>query len=362
MNAYLKMLTWILGVIAVFVLEITVINLISGETYLLLMYDLKNQFADNLIYAMSLVILAFVDTGGGYVICLLCKRVSADWLKTFNVQVIIDGICIIVIVIGLYINNSSFYRDLSQGTWEQTKTIGHSFGAINNDNYTGSLEAFEYNYTLGRRTMEVDLILTTDDQLVLKHDWDTPVQDGISEAFPPDKEQFLNAKLLGKYTPLSFEQLCGIMIKYPDLWIVTDTKSTENEEIYRQFMVMVDTTQQLGCEEILDRIIVQVYNEEMYEIVNGIYHFDNYIFTMYWRFYNDDWLGITRDVCRFCVNNGIETIAIGTNRISPEMKAIADRYERNVYIHTVNDMEEADKYFKMGVNGIYTDIITDRDL
>ncbi len=65
MNAYLKMLTWILGVIAVFVLEITVINLISGETYLLLMYDLKNQFADNLIYAMSLVILAFVDTGGG---------------------------------------------------------------------------------------------------------------------------------------------------------------------------------------------------------------------------------------------------------------------------------------------------------
>ena len=65
MNAYLKMLTWILGVIAVFVLEITVINLISGETYLLLMYDLKNQFADNLIYAMYLFILAFVYTGGG---------------------------------------------------------------------------------------------------------------------------------------------------------------------------------------------------------------------------------------------------------------------------------------------------------
>jgi len=125
---------------------------------------------------------------------------------------------------------------------------------------------------------------------------------------------------------------------------------------------MINTVRQLECEEILDRIIVQVYNEDMYQIVHNIYNFRNYIFTMYWRFDNDDWLGITRDVCRFCVNNGIKTITIGTNRISSEMKEITDHYERDVYVHTVNDMDNAEKYFKMGVTGIYTDIIIDEEL
>jgi hypothetical protein len=372
-----KAITWILGILSVIVLGITLINLICDESYSLLMYDIKNKFADNMVYVVFFVLLIFIVVwGGGVYWRILCGSISVSWFSKIknklyrtalrrrmpDLKLVTDIVCIVVIAICLYINSCIFYRDLPQGTWEQTKTIGHSFGAVNGDDYTGSLEAFEYNYALGRRTMEVDLILTTDNQLVLKHDWDTPAQDGISERVPPDKETFLNTMLLGKYTPLSFNQLCEIMTEYPDIWIVTDTKSTENEEIRKQFEVMIDTVQQLNCEEILDRIIVQVYNEEMYEIVKSIYDFNNYIFTMYWRFYNDDWLGITRDVCRFCVNHGIETIAIGTNRISPEMKAIADHYERNVYIHTVNDMEEANNYFEMGVNGIYTDIITDRDL
>lgn len=125
---------------------------------------------------------------------------------------------------------------------------------------------------------------------------------------------------------------------------------------------MTETVRQLGCEEIMDRIIVQVYNEEMYETVCDTYHFKNYIFTMYLRFDNDDWAGIMRNVCRFCVNNGIETVTIGINRISPELVAIANHYGRNVYVHTINEMEDAQRYFQMGVTGIYTDIILDKDL
>ncbi len=161
---------------------------------------------------------------------------------------------------------------------------------------------------------------------------------------------------------MSFAQLCKIMMEYPDLWIVTDTKNTENEEVKKQFEAMTETVRQLGCEEVMDRIIVQVYNEEMYEAVHSIYQFKNYIFTMYLRFDNEDWIGIIRTVCRFCVNNGIETVTIGTNRISPELIAVADHYGRNVYVHTVNDVADANQYFQIGVTGIYTDIIQDKDL
>lgn len=382
-----KHFTLLVSICTILSIGFAFINIVYNETYMLLVYDLKTGFTDNVSYAVSAAVLIVLTAilGGGiwrilfgriHVIVMVTIRgrlfvaatdeddgadINAD--RRIDLAFVLNVICSAVII-ACMTNFIAFFTEtnITEGTWGYPKTVGHSFGAADGYDYTGSLEAFLYNYKLGRRTMEVDLILTTDDRLVLKHDWDTPEQFGISEDNPPDEETFLNTKILGKYTPLSFSGLCELMVEYPDIWIITDTKSVESEEIKKQFAVMLDTVHRLGCEEILDRLIIQVYHEEMYQIVNDIYRFDNYIFTMYWRFDSDDWLETTKEVCRFCVNNGIETITIGTNRISPEMEAVAERYGRKVYIHTVNDLQKAEQYFQMGVTGIYTDIITDEDL
>lgn len=386
MKTYVKALTLALGILSMFLTGITFINWIYSESCQLFLYDLKNGFVDNRIYLAILIILILLTILGGgiywqvlfgkiHVICTVKIKkklylaaferndgadIRAD--KQVNLNMIANTVSAAAIACCLVVNSRIFFADIPLGTWETTKTIGHSFGAVNGDDYTGSLEAFEYNYALGRRTMEIDLILTADHKLVLKHDWDESDGDEISDTPPLSEEQFLNTKILGKYTSMSFAQLCEIMMEYPDLWIVTDTKNTENEEVKKQFEAMTETVRQLGCEEVMDRIIVQVYNEEMYEAVHSIYQFKNYIFTMYLRFDNEDWIGIMRTVCRFCVNNGIETVTIGTNRISPELIAVADHYGRNIYVHTVNDVADANQYFQIGVTGIYTDIIQDKDL
>ncbi len=391
MKIHVKAFTLALGILSMLLTGITFLNWIYSESCQLLQYDLKNGFVDNRIYLAVLIILIFliilcihiykqVLFGRIHVIFTvkIKKRlylavfdrndgagIKAD--KQIDLKIIANVVSMAVIVCCFIVNSRVFFLDLPLGTWEPAKTIGHSFGAVNGDDYTGSLEAFEYNYALGRRTMEVDLILTTDKKLVLKHDWDELGEDEadwdkIPQTSPLSEEQFLNTKILGKYTPMSFVQLCEIMMEYSDLWIVTDTKNTENDEVKEQFEVMAETVRQLGCEEIMDRIIVQVYNEEMYKAVHDIYQFNNYIFTMYLRFDSEDWIGIMRTVCRFCVNNGIETVTIGINRISPELIAVADHYGRNVYVHTVNDMTNAIQYFQIGVTGIYTDIIQDKDL
>lgn len=391
MKTYVRALTLMVGILSMFLMGITFINWIYSESCQLFLYDFKNGFADNRTYLAALIILIFLTIlGGGVYQQALFGKIHAIWTvkikkklylaafdrndgqdiradKRINLKIMANAVGITVIVCSLIVDSRIFYAEIPMGTWKAVKTIGHSFGAVNGDDYTGSLEAFEYNYALGRRTMEVDLILTSDHKLVLKHDWDESKEyesdrDEITQEAPLSEEQFLNTKILEKYTPMSFAQLCEIMMEYPDLWIVTDTKNTENEEVKEQFEVMAETVRQLGCEEVMDRIIVQVYNEEMYETVHSIYQFKNYIFTMYLRFENEDWLGIMRTVCRFCVNNGIETVTIGTNRISPELIAVADHYGRNVYVHTVNDMADASRYFQMGVTGIYTDIIQDKDL
>ena len=386
MKTYTKIVSVALGILSMLLIGITAINVLYRESCQLFVYDIKNRFADNKMYlAASFIWLLLIILGGGlYWRCIFgriyvswtikiknktllvvlnkdnIENIKADW--KMDLKIVLNVVCAAAIVLCIYVNNHTFFASIPQGTWEPVKTIGHSFGAVNGDDYTGSLEAFEYNYALGRRTMEVDLLLTADNRLVLKHDWDDSEQEGISENASLTEKEFLVTKILDKYTPLSFAGLCEMMLEYPDLWIVTDTKSTEIEEIKKQFEVLVDTAWQTGGEEILDRIIVQVYNEEMYEVVNSIYRFKNYIFTMYLRFDHEDWQGIMRDVCRFCVNNGIETVTIGTNRISQELTAIAGHYGRNVYVHTVNDPEAADRYFEIGVTGIYTDIIEEKDL
>lgn len=242
------------------------------------------------------------------------------------------------------------------------RTIGHSFGSIENITYTCSREAFDYNYSLGRRTFEVDMLLTTDNKIVLKHDWDKPVQDGISEKTPPSQEQFLNAKLDGKFTPMSYEMLCRLMVEYPDIWIITDTKYTEPDKIREQFKVLIEDAKAYGCPEILDRLIVQVYSEQMHKIVSSMYDFKSYIFTMYKLFDIEDKEGVLQSVCRYCVNNGIKIITIDYKKYNDLMKQITRKYGRTVYLHTVDDIELAQKFLDEGVYGIYTNSIMENDL
>lgn len=54
--------------------------------------------------------------------------------------------------------------------WADT-VLCHAMGAIGTDTYTNSLEAFEASYRAGFRTFEVDLLMTSDGEVVLMHDW-----------------------------------------------------------------------------------------------------------------------------------------------------------------------------------------------
>lgn len=68
MSKCVKAITWILGILSVIVLGITLINLICDESYSLLMYDIKNKFADNMVYVVFFVLLIFIVVwGGGYI-------------------------------------------------------------------------------------------------------------------------------------------------------------------------------------------------------------------------------------------------------------------------------------------------------
>lgn len=246
--------------------------------------------------------------------------------------------------------------------WHGDTLVSHALGKIDGYTCTNSFEAFESNYAKGHRTFEVDLCLTQDRKVVLAHDWhhNADIQKQVwTKQMPPTEAEFKSAKIYNHLTPLSYTELLQLMNDYTDIWIITDTKNKDKELVEIQFRYMVDTAVSLGMETVLDRIIIQIYNEEMYYVVNTIYPFNSYIFTLYQR-WNGDKAELIK-ICRWCKDEGISTITMPIKLYSTDIRLIVGEYGIDLYVHTENDVFKARELLKNGARGIYTDSLSAAD-
>ncbi len=242
-----------------------------------------------------------------------------------------------------------------------TTVISHGMGRLDGVATLNCLEGFRVQYARGVRVFEVDLRMTSDLQVVLRHDWRGGWQEGVSELSIPTLAEFREKPLLGKYTALSFRDLLLLMAEYPDICVVTDSKFTDAETVTLQFETMLRDAKALGLESLFDRIVVQVYSELMFKVVDNIGDFPHYIYTLYNT-------GFDRSVesfevaAAFCSGNGINGVAMWSDWWSEEFAPVAQRHGLAVYVHTVNDREQARALIESGVSGVYTDEIIPDEL
>lgn len=239
----------------------------------------------------------------------------------------------------------------------EAQLVAHGLGEVDGITVLNCLEGFQQQYEQGVRAFEVDLRLTADHQVVLRHDWRAGWQVGISEVSIPTLKEFLARPLLRKYTPLSFKDLLLLMEQYPDICIVTDTKFTDAEFVTLQFTAMLQDAEELGLSYLFDRMIIQVYDALMFKVVDNIHHFDNYIYTLY----NDGFTTTANDFrtrAAFCAENGIRGITMWDYWWRTDFIPIMEEYNIPVFTHTVNDPEEAQTLLSSGVSGIYTDSLS----
>ena len=263
-------------------------------------------------------------------------------------------------------NESTARNDISQDTLSATDilsdspVISHSMGSINNIEYLNCLEGFVDQYAKGVRVFEVDLRMTHDLQVVLRHDWRAGWQDNISETSVPTLDEFLSKPLLGQYTPLSFRDLLLLMEKHPDICIVTDTKFTDAEIVTLQFEAMLQDAKELGLTYLFDRMVIQVYTPLMFKVVNSIYPFPHYIFTLYAIGFGQTEESF-EEIAIFCHDNSIAGITMWDYWWDSRYAPIAAKYGLSVYTHTVNDPISASKMLSEGVSAVYTDILVPSD-
>ncbi|ETT80009.1 hypothetical protein C173_00050 [Paenibacillus sp. FSL R7-277] len=243
------------------------------------------------------------------------------------------------------------------------RVIAHAMGGINDKAYTNTKDAFIANYEQGTRIFEADLLLTSDEQLVARHEWTTGMSKklGQQEVLPPDKQgevlthdEVMNSPVLELYSPLDIEKIVNLMEIYPDTYIVTDTKELEPQQVTKQFQLIVEAARKKDP-ALLERIVPQIYSREMLEVVKQVYAFPEIIYTLYQTEDSDE------VVIEFVKQTGVD-ITMPTTRATKSFVRNLKKAGARVYVHTVNDEQEIVELSRLGVHGFYTDFVPENDL
>lgn len=257
----------------------------------------------------------------------------------------------------------NFISTETEGTgssWLDYRIVAHALGSIDGHRATNSFEAMAVNYTKNNmRVFEADMILTSDDRLVLRHDWLAYLYNLLGqtsskgkESVPLTYQEFMSLYSFGKYEPMDIDALVSVLDKHKDIFVITDTKYTDPETISKQFRILVDSVSKVDS-SIIDRLVIQIYNQQMYDLVIDIYPFKNIIYAVYAN------LDSQNQIIEFCKEKGIEVVAIPIEKVNPQFIERLNENDIKVYVHTVNIEEEKDNYKNMGAWGIYSDYLTD---
>lgn len=227
---------------------------------------------------------------------------------------------------------------------ENTFVVGHATGGIEGCNYTNSVESFLHTINSGVNVIEVDFQYTVDKELVCYHTL-SDVYVGLCNGVL--FEDFMNLKVQGKYTPMSFEDVISIMYDNPEIYVAVDTK-------YDNLIEMIgDIYNKCKDENILNRLIIQLYYPNQKEQVQEIYDFPNMLFAPY-KYSTNPY-----DTLKVCYQEGINVVVVNYKSWSYDIFKLFKSKNIYVFTYTVNRKDIADKLLSEGVYGIYTDFLLD---
>lgn len=248
---------------------------------------------------------------------------------------------------------STTHYDFDYSWVESQKTVCHGLGALGSSKsktYSNSLDAFKTNYELGQRIFEVDFDITEDLVTVCNHDeafWRQNANISDDVAFTHDN--FMNSLIYEKYEPLDYAGIINLLNECKDAYIITDTKYLDKDKIYLQFSQLVNYAKKIDP-SILDRIVPQIYNEEMLSYVMNIYPFKSIVYTLY----QTEWTA--EGVAEFCNETGIKYVTVASEYLEKHEANLWNAYGINIAVHTINDLDEANDFINnYGVKMIYTD-------
>lgn len=269
-------------------------------------------------------------------------------------------VIIIVILCIVWVYYNSYRPKVSAFEGWKGQLAAHAGGSIDGYTYTNSLEAIEKAYSNGYKVIEVDLYMTSDEEVVCVHDWGTwnAITSEEESDRAPTMKEFLEKNIYEKYTPISFEDLVLFMKENEDVYIYIDGKYTDEGSVLLEYQKIVEATDY--DEEILGRLLICIYTKEMHDVIYKIYPFPNMIFASYMIW--DGRADSLKPLCEWCKKANIGTIDMWDYFYNEEIVKILKRYGINAAVFTVDDITVAQDFFEKGVKLITTNTILPSDI
>ncbi len=241
--------------------------------------------------------------------------------------------------------------------------IASSLGGIEGKSGTNSLQAFEVNYKKGFRSFEIDLMLSSDDEVCAFSSLDLMDKEfGLPLRFSKiDHKNFLNQKYFGKFQPLCLEQLTSMIKKNSDVFFVIRTKESRNttaaqdsgnyEEAFKRiyqklFRAWAETP------EFWTRLIPEISGESDLSYLNKFYRFRSVIYSLDRAKATDDQVYIFAER-----HPEVTAVSLGTKRFSSALARQLKGLKRGLFLYNINDAKEMNRFVKEGATGFYTDFL-----
>lgn len=238
------------------------------------------------------------------------------------------------------------------------KLMAHAFGGMDGTTYHNTAEAFEHGKKEGYQSFEIDLSYTEDDRLVLCHGWTENNCKCTGVSYKPEfahmtYEQAMQIPIHG-HSIMDARQFYEKVKNEPAYTFEIDFHNIKKGNEKRVAAMLEDFRQDEG---LLDRLLMQVYSQPMYEQIDSVYHFANY---MYLVGLNIDKLD---SILTYCLDHGICSVAMRTNFVTKENVRKVHDAGLYAFCYTVSDDAVYANYlFQLGVDMICTDFVTEKAL
>lgn len=171
----------------------------------------------------------------------------------------------LALVVRVYESLSLEYKIIKSG-------IIHAGGIIEGYDRTNSLEAIQNSISKGGRILEIDFNFTNDGELACIHKWmNYYATEYIEDNIPLSINEFKNAKIFNRFTPLDIDDLINILDENPGTYLVTDIK---DDNIAALKLIS------MRYPNMINRIIPQAYSKEEVKLIKEL-EYKNIILSFY---------------------------------------------------------------------------------
>lgn len=213
--------------------------------------------------------------------------------------------------------------------------VAHAGGALDGHKSTNSIDALLYNYNLGCRIFEVDLLFTSDDVLVLAHDWHQYSQITGIETGQPISGDFKSTLIHSRYKSTTWSDVEGFLESHKDALVISDTKGDN--------LLVLNRLSTSSCR---GQVIVQTYRPREIVFAQGKGFF-GIILTLY-RYPHWNW--VVEDIARRTQCGITMPLGVATPAFCKQLQILGSP----VFVHPVDSVGDVDG---LGQVGVYTSFI-----